>query len=212
MEVINTFIEKLYGWKLEYQEEWNTDLVDYDTGTEQRNQLWERPKRHWVLPYRILIAANRDKLLELTSRAHGMFRVFLFEDPYDFACSLAECNITAAGGETTTQLIKTYYPAEVGEWTENKTRIQPSGIFPPVVKIDAATKTEGTHFTLDDDTGIIDWTGGSVPNGALGAGEVVTANYQFYYPVRFDQDTYKETTIHTDTFKLKAIPIVEVIE
>lgn len=212
MEVINTFVGKLFGWDLRYREEWFTDLVDYDTGKEQRNQVWERPKRHWILPYNVLLATYRNKLIELCSRAKGMANVFLFEDPYDYECALTECSITAVGGETTTQLIKTYYVNETEKWNENKTRIQPSNIFAPIVKIDAAVKTEGTHFTLDDDTGIIDWTGGSSPNGALGAGEVVTANYQFYCPVRFDRDVYEETTIYSSIWNMGDIPIIEVIE
>lgn len=212
MEVINTFIGKLFGYNLRYRPEWFTDVVDYDTGKEQRNQIWERPKRHWVLPYKALLREYRDKLEELFGRAKGMCNVFLFEDPYDFECALAECVITAVGGETTTQLIKSYYPNEAETWDENKTRIQPSSIFAPIVKIDAAVKTEGTHFTLDDDTGIIDWTAGSSPNGVLGAGEVVTANYRFYYPVHKEEDDYSETTIYSDVFNMGDIPIVEVLE
>lgn len=212
MEVINTFVSRLFGHDLRYQEEWSTDLVAYDTGKEQRNQIWQRPRRHWVLPYNVLLVEHRSKLKELCSRAKGMYNVFLFEDPYDYECALTECSITAAGGETTTQLIKTYYGGETETWNENKTRIQPSGIFPPIVKIDAAVKTEGTHFTLDDDTGIIDWTGGGTPNGALGAGEVVTAQYQFYCPVRFDKDIYDESTIYIGVWNMGDIPIIEVIE
>lgn len=212
MEVINTFIGKLFGYNLRYEEEWLTDLVDYDTGKEQVNQIWERPKRHWILPYNVLLRAHRDKLLELFSRAKGKYNIFLFEDPYDFECALTECSITAAGGETTTQLIKTYYGDETETWDENMTRIQPVSNFPPVVKIDAAVKTEDTHFTLDDDTGIIDWTGGGSPNGALGAGEVVTANYRFYRPIRKDNDRYNESTIFDGVFNMGDIPIVEVLE
>jgi uncharacterized protein (TIGR02217 family) len=212
MEVINTFIGKLFGWDLRYRQEWATDLVDYDTGKEQRNQIWERPKRHWVLPYNALITTYRNKLIELCSRAKGMYDIFLFEDPYDYECALTECVITAVGGETSTQLIKTYYYDETEKWDENKTRIQPSNIFAPIVKIDNVVKTEGTHFTLDDNTGIIDWTGGSAPNGVLVTDEVVTANYRFYCPVRFDRDTYEESTIASGTWNMGDIPIVEVIE
>jgi uncharacterized protein (TIGR02217 family) len=212
MEVINTYIGKLFGYNLRLRQEWFTDVVDYDTGKEQSNQVWERPKRHWILPYNAMLRAYRDKLLELHSRAKGKHTVFLFEDPYDFMCALTECSITAVGGETTTQLIKSYYPGEAETWDENMTRIQPGDIFPPVVKIDAATKTEDTHFTLDDDTGIIDWTGGGSPNGALGAGEVVTANYYFYRPVKFDTDSYEESTIYNSIFNMGDIPIREIIE
>lgn len=212
MEVINTFIGKLFGYDLRLRQEWSTDLVDYDTGKEQTNQVWERPKRYWVLPYNTMLREYRDKLLELFSRAKGRYTVFLFEDPYDYKCALTECSVTAVGGETTTQLIKSYYPGESETWDENMTRIQPSGVFPPIVKIDAAVKTEGTHFTLDDDIGIIDWTGGGSPNGALGAGEIVTANYYFYRPVKFDTDIYEESTIYDSILNMGDVPIREIIE
>ncbi len=210
--MINTFIGKLFGYDLRFKQEWSTDVVDYDTGKEQTNQVWERPKRHWVLPYNVMLREYRDKLFELSNRAKGRHVVFLFEDPYDYECALTECSITAAGSETTTQLIKSYYPNETETWDENMTRIQASSILPPVVKIDAAVKTEDTHFTLDDDTGIIDWTGGSAPNGALGAGEVVTASYRFYRPVKFDTDSYEESTIYDSIFNMGDIPIREIIE
>jgi uncharacterized protein (TIGR02217 family) len=206
MEVINTFIGKLFGYNLRYNEEWFTDLVDYDTGKEQRNQVWERPKRHWILPYNVLLVEYRNKLKELCSRAHGIYNVFLFADPYDYKCVLADCSITAITDQVLFQLVKTYYNGETEEWTENKTRIQSSTIFQPIIKVDGATKIEDTDYTLNDDTGEV--TFGAAP----GAGKVITANYQFYCPVRFDREAYEETTIWKDVFNMGDIPIVEVIE
>lgn len=206
MEVINTFIGKLFGYDLRYRQEWFTDLVSFDTGKEQRNQVWSRPKRHWILPYNVLLKAYRDKLLELCSRAKGIYNIFLFEDPYDYECALADCSITAVAAQVDFQLIKTYYGSESETWDENKTRIQPGTIFPPVVKVDSVTKTEGVDYTLDDDTGIV--TFGAAP----GAGKVITANYYFYCPVRLDDDMYSETTIYSGIFNMGDIPIVEVIE
>jgi len=206
MEVINTFIGKLFGYNLQYQEEWSTDLVSYDTGKEQRNQIWERPKRHWVLPYTTLLIEYRDKLKELCSRAKGMYNVFLFEDPYDYWCTLSECSITAIAAQVDFQLVKTYYSGTAQAWTENKTRIQPGTIFPPVVKVDGVAKIEDTDYSLDDDTGIV--TFGAAP----GAGKVITANYRFYCPVHKEDDIYEETTIYSGILNMGDIPIIEVIE
>lgn len=206
MEVINTFIGKLFGYDLRYRPEWKTDVVDYDTGLEQRNQIWERPKRHWILPYNVMLREFRDKLLELFSRAKGKANVFLFEDPYDYQCSLTECSITAIADQTNFQLVKEYYGSTSEAWTENKTRIQPSEIFPPIVKVDGVTKTEGVDYTLDDDTGIVAF--GVAP----GVGKVITANYYFYCPVRFDTDDYEELTIYRSILSMGDLPIVEVIE
>ena len=191
--------------------EWRTDKVQYDSGKEQRNQILEQPIRHWRVNWEVLDQAARDKVVELFNRARGSFETFLYTDSDDFQVELTESIVTAAGGETTTQLIKNYHVGETETWPENKKDIVPSGTFAPVVKIDAATKTEGTEFTLSDTTGIIDWTGGSAPNGALGAGEVVTAQYQFYFRVRFVEDTHLDMQFAATPLWESELEIVEVI-
>ena len=206
MEVINTYLSKLFGYNLQYQEEWATDLITFDTGKEQRNQIWERPKRHWVLPYNVLQSYHRDKLKELCSRAKGIYNVFLFEDPYDYQCTLAECSITAIAAQVLFPLIKTYYGDKSETWSETKTRIQPATIYPPIVQVDNVTKLRDTDYTLDDDTGVV--TFGAAP----GVDKVITAAYRFYCPVRKEDDNYSETTIYKGVWNMGDIPIVEVIE
>ena len=191
--------------------EWRTDVVTFDgTPKEQRNQIFERPRRRWFINWPIVELASRHKIVELFHRAKGRYNTFLYKDRHDYACALTECSVTAVGGETTTQLIKTYYPGETEEWNENKIDIMPSSVFAPIIKIDAAVKTEGTHFTLSDTTGIINWAGGTSPNGALGAGEVVTANYQFYFRVRFDMDIYEDLQGSYEFFQSNPM-LIEVI-
>ena len=206
MEVINSFIGKLFGRNLQYSEQWATDLVSFDSGREQRNQLWEQPIRHWTLTYDVLAAVPRNLLAELFRRAKGRYTVFLFEDPNDYECGLTECSITAIAAQVNFQLIKTYYGASAQTWNENKTRIQPSTEYAPIIKVDAVAKTEGVDFTLNDDTGII--TFGAAP----GVGKVITADYRFYYPVRFDLDVYDETTLVQDLWSMGGIPLIEVLE
>lgn len=191
--------------------EFVTDVVGYDSGKEQRNQIMVQPKRHWLINWEMMDQAARDKLLELYQRAKGRYDDFLFADRWDYACGLTDWSFTAVGGETTTQLGKTYYVGETEAWTEDKTKIQPSAKFAPIVKIDGAVKTEGVNFTLDDTTGIIDWTGGGAPFGALTAGEVVTASYQFYFKVRFSEDVHRDIMNHARLWIAAPVSIVEVI-
>ena len=68
------------------------------------------------------------------------------------------------------QLIKEYYGSTAEAWTEDKTRIQPREVFAPVIKLDGVVKVEATDFTLDDESGIVDFT----LMGAPGAGVVLT--------------------------------------
>jgi uncharacterized protein (TIGR02217 family) len=189
--------------------EFVTDQVGYDSGKEQRNQIMTQPKRRWQINWTLLDLAARDKLLELYQRAKGRYEDFLYADRWDFETALTDWSYTAAGGETTTQLQKTYYIGETEAWTEDKTKIQPSTEFAPVIKIDAVTKTEGVDFTLDDTTGIIDWSAGAV--GALVAGEVVTANFYFYFKVRFENDIHIDTMREARLWSAAPLAIVEVI-
>ena len=89
----------------------------------------------------------------------------------------------------------------------------PGSIFAPVVKIDGVTKIEGTHFLLDDTTGIIDWndSGLLAPVGSLGAGEKVTANYRFYFRVRFDDDSHTDLEHQIDFWSYDNLRLIEVM-
>lgn len=195
--------------------EWASDVVTFDgTPKEQRNQLFEQPRRRWFLNWSLLNLAARHKIVELFCRARGRVDDFLYRFRYDYSCTLTECIITAVGGETTTQLIKTYYPGEDESWDEDKKDIMPSGVFAPVVKIDGVTQVEDTNFTLDDTTGIIEWDTSTLPNpvGSLGAGEVVTANYQFYFRVRFGMDMYEDVQRNYEYFEFRGLPLIEVFD
>jgi uncharacterized protein (TIGR02217 family) len=197
---IEAFVAPDYGLTLPVRKEftWATDVISYGL-TEQRNQLWSRPRRLWHINYAGLKTAARDKLDELFGRAAGRYRLFNILDRHDYACGLTDWSYTAAGGETTVQLAKDYYGSETETWQENKIAIVPGTTYAPTVKLDAATFTEGTEYTLDDTTGIIDFASGSAPNGALSAGEVVTADYRFFFKVRFLSDTHLDNLIRTQT-------------
>jgi uncharacterized protein (TIGR02217 family) len=198
--VITDFIGAEYGeqYPVKMRKRWKTDVAPYDgPGQEQRNQIYEQPVRYWFPNWQVLTKPDRDKFNELFDRARGQYDTFLWRERDDFACGLTDWDHTAVAGETSTQLQKTYFKGETQAWTEDRKEIMPSGIYAPTVTLDGVVKTEDTHFTLDDTTGLIDWTGGSAPNGAMAGGEIIRADYQFYFRVRFTTD------IHTD---LQAIP------
>lgn len=191
--VIPDFVGAEYGQqypvKMEFR--WMTDVAAFDApGKEQRNQIYEQPIRQWFLNYQALTRADRDKFNELFNRAKGQYDTFLLRERDDFLCTLSDWEYAAVAAETSTQLQKTYYKGETEAWTEDKKDIMPGGIYAPTVTLDNVTKTEDTHFTLDDSTGLIDWTSGSAPNGAMTGGEIIRADYQFYFRVRFTTDSH----------------------
>ena len=208
MELVITIqASKKYNYPLRMRSEWRTDVVNYDSsGVEQRNQVWSKPRRSWALPYSVLTLTQRNELFELAQRAKGRTSTFLFEDPYDHECLISDCSITAIAAQVDFQLDKDYYPGETETWTENKIKIQPSTIYQPYIEVDGAAQVEGggDDYTLDDTTGIVTF------GGAHGAGAVITANYYFYYKVRFVSDAYVERTMSSDRINLGTIPIIEV--
>lgn len=188
---------------------WATDVVSKGL-KEQRNQRWSRPKREWLINWQALKITERTSLLELFNRAAGRYRTFkLLEVPPDgdFECAITECSITAAAAQVEFQLIKTYSDGETEEWNENKVKIVPSTTFAPVVKVDNVTKVEDTDFTLDDETGIVDFT----LMGAPGDGAVVTANYRFYFEVRFADDKYRDIRNIPNHWQAEGIHLIEVV-
>ena len=194
--VLSDYVDPDYGLKYPVEMEfiWATDVVSYGL-KRQADQLWSRPKRRWPVKWAGLKEAARGRLNEIFNRAAGRYRTFLWSDRTDYACGLTDWSYSAAAGETATQLQKTYHIGEAEAWTEDKKAIVPGTTYAPTIKLDGVTKTEGTHFTLDDTTGLIDWTAGSAPNGALAGGEVVTADYRFYFTVAFESDVHRDRLI-----------------
>ena len=170
--------------------EWVPDLVSYDSRKEQRNQILSRPVRHWFLNWDILDQGARDKLIELFQRAKGRFDTFLFTDREDFLANTI--TIATDGVAATYQLIQEYYNGETEAWDENKKDIVPGGTFAPVITHDIdGAQTEvaagpvANEFTLDDQTGILIWSGGNEPSAGI-----LTCTFQFYFRVRFDFDQH----------------------
>jgi len=185
---------------------WSTDVVQYDNRVRQANQINNSPMRRWWLNYKYLTETNRDKIIELFNRAAGQYQTFKLKDRWDYAATYSECSITAEAAQVEFQLIKTYYPGESQEWDENKTLIVPSATYTPTVKVDNVAKTEGVDFTLDDNTGIVDFT----LMGAPGAGAVITADYQFYFKVAFQTDSWVDLMTHAGLWDGSQLAIVEV--
>jgi uncharacterized protein (TIGR02217 family) len=206
IEIIN-YVNATYGRQYPAQRifEWATDVVA--TGRiSQRNQLWSQPRRHWLINWSALNIEERNRLLEVFNRAAGQYRTFkLLESGSDgdYECSLSQCSITAIAGQVDFQLIKTYYSGETEEWAEDKKKIVPGTTFPPVIKVDGALKTEGVDYTLDDDTGIV--TFGAAP----GDGKIITANYRFYFQVRFAIDQYEDNRNIPDHWNYEGLHLIE---
>ena len=81
--VINDFIAIAATHPVSKTLNWHTDLVRYDSGKEQRNQVRESPTKMWELGWSIMTTAQRNQAIELYGRAKGRFNTFQFRDPQE---------------------------------------------------------------------------------------------------------------------------------
>jgi len=96
---------------------------------------------------------------------------------------------------------------------EEKTSLKPvAGNFTPetttlAVYVDGALKTLTTHYTVDETTGIITFTGGNIP----GADAVVTWSGEFHIPVAFEKDNLDISMDAFEAGTLQDITITELL-
>jgi len=100
-------------------------------------------------------------------------------------------------------LYSQYYAGESYSISEPKCDIQPDS---QEVKVDGITKTEGVHYTLDDAEGVVMFLSDYTPTD----GQVITATFDFYYRVRFVDDSFEDSNIHGDLHNPVTIAIQEI--
>lgn len=194
---------------------WATEVVTTDGGHEFRNQPWAYPLHDYDVAYGVKTIADLETLVAAFHGARAMLNGFRYVDPLDSKSCARDSSPSytdqtivesATGGETTAQLIKTY---SYGGVTLDRKITRPYGTVS--LGINGTEKTEDTHFTVDKTTGVIDFTGGSSPNGALTATDTVTAGYTFHVPVRFDTNTMP-ITLQEYTYGSASVPLTEIRE
>jgi uncharacterized protein (TIGR02217 family) len=193
--------------------EWKTDVVGYDSGREQRNQIFSQPIRHWPINWQAMDEASRNRFIELFHRSRGMTRTFLFRDWDDYRANGIE--IETNGVATEYQLIKEYYPSEIESWTEDKKDIAPTSVFAPIVIHNVngvQTRTllnppaAANQFFLDDRTGVMIWRAASPPSSGI-----LNVTFEFYFRVRFADDRHTDLMWTQDYWRSDGVELVEVI-
>ena len=160
-----------YGWQ--GGPEFNTRIVTLRNGHERRNAQWDQVRHRFVLPLQnIKDQAYLTELKAFFLAMRGQTHSFLVKDWSDYQAS-GESLGNAPSGKTAVQLqkVSTFGSAS---YTRKITKPK-SGA---VIYQDGSAKSG----TLDTTTGLFtpdtDWT----------EGEALTADFEFYIPVRFASD------------------------
>lgn len=176
---------------------YRTSIASSKGGGEHRNAEWGSARRMWILQTG---GRLKDELVEelemLFHEVAGAHLPFVFKCKRDFnhwqiSSSTAAILIGTGDGSTTTFQLRKLY----GSGANQKERDITNPISGTVeIYVNGVLQTENTDLTIDYDTGMVTFTGGS-PAVPPGNGLAITAKFQFRNRVRFASDDLDENAL-----------------
>ncbi|NBX02704.1 MAG: TIGR02217 family protein [Alphaproteobacteria bacterium] len=178
--------------------EYSTDVVITQSGHEQRNSNWSAARASYNVAHGVKTQAQLDALIAFFRARKGRAIGFRFKDWTDFSVT-GQVLGEGDGVRTAFQLIKTYDSGAVQEM-----RI----ISKPVA---ATVKIYLGGILQDEEDYVLNTSTGLVMFDAPPAdGVVVSADFEFDVPVRFDTDRLSATLDAYGVHSWHDIPLVEV--
>ena len=183
-----------------------TEIVTTASGHEERNTRWADSKRRYNAGFGVKSLNDIHEVVAFFEERRGRLHAFRWKDHADFKSCAPQDAIAATdqaigvgdGATATFQLVKRY-----GTGLRDHVRVISKPVAGSVVI--AVNGTTTANFTLDAATGLITFSGGSIP----GTGAEVTAGFAFDVPVRFDTD---QLSINLTNFAAGDIPEIPVVE
>jgi uncharacterized protein (TIGR02217 family) len=183
-------------------QEFNTTIGAGNTGYEARNQNWVNPRRRYEITAGQKSKAQHQTLLGFFNARKGKFRSFLLYDWSDFDVTGQSIG-TGTGGALTLQLKKTY--ADAANPTDRTIKKPKNGTVK--IYVNAVLQVEGVDYTVSYTLGTITFLVGHYPAG----GAAVTADFEFYTPVRFDADKPDFVIEPGNIYTWNSVPMLEVL-
>lgn len=177
--------------------EFNTSVTTTFGGFEQRNVNWQKARGRWDVSTGIKNKVDMDAVQAFFRARFGKAYGFRFKDWADYQ-AVGQNLGTGNGTQTAFQLTKTYTSGGNSYAREIKKPV--SG----TVKIYLNAVLQGSGYTVDLTTGVVTFT------AAPGAGIIVSADFDFDVPARFDTDQLSVRADGPGIFVWDAIPIVEI--
>lgn len=178
--------------------EYSTDIVITHGGYEQRNVNWSQARAKYNVAHGVKTQSQLDALIAFFRARKGRAVGFRFKDWSDYKVT-AQVIGTGNGTNTAFQLVKTYISGGI---TETLTITKP--VVGTVNVYIAGVLQTSTAYALDTTTGIITFT------TAPASSAIITADFQFDVPARFDTDTLSAKLDSYGVNSWSNIPILEV--
>ncbi len=176
---------------------WSTKIQRSASGRELRAAYYSAPLWKISLSYEVLRSgalAELQTMVGFFNARRGSFDSFLYSDPEDHLVVNQAFGIAAAG-QTQYQLVRTY-----GGHVDPVLAPKLSGDGAVVISVNGVPQTAGTHYTLGVD-GLVTFL------TPLTAGHVLSWSGEFYYRVRFVQDSADFDNFLHQLWALKKIEI-----
>lgn len=177
--------------------EYSTDIIMIQSGYEQRNINWSAARARYNVAYGVRTQPQLDALIAFFRARKGRADGFRFKDWTDYKTT-AQTIATGNGSTTVFPLIKTYVS---GSTSETRTIAKPvAGTIN--IYLDGVLQTSGV--TVSTLTGLVTFT------AAPANGKIITADFEFDVPVRFDTDRLSASLDSYGISSVHDIPLVEI--
>jgi len=175
-----------------------TRISSLKSGKENREILWSSARAEYQIDYNSISKEESKKVLSFFAGRMGKAYAFRFKDWNDFEASNQKLG-SGDGVKTKFQLIKTYgdeqnyYERKISKPVESTVKIF----------VDNVEQNENSDFQLDYTNGILDFS------AAVAQNAIVTAQFEFDVPVRFENDVL---LIKTDSYTSSTIRNIRLLE
>lgn len=174
-----------------------TLVSESESGREQRYQKWLRPKRTFKVTLRARNVSETDDIWRFYTRHKGKFDTFLFQSPNENPVT-AE---TVGSGDGTKTV---FYLGKDVDMTTGDLIVTPGSAVVTRSIGGTGDYLSFTAFTIDEAVGQI------TTNATFPSGDVMRANYNFRYRVRFEEDQLSRSAFATNLWDT-GLGLIEVI-
>ncbi len=174
-----------------------TEIVQTDSGAEYRNIRWGQARAEYNVAYGVRDADQLTSLIAMFRVVHGRAHGFRYKDWDDYQAD-GDLIGTGDNSEKNFQLIKSY---TYGSYTVYRTVKKPVAGTTRIY-LDGVEQLSG--WSIVTTTGIVTFV------SAPGVGVLITADFEFDVPVRFDID---RLSVNLDDYGLRSamnVPLIEV--
>jgi len=178
--------------------EYSTDVVITNSGGEARNQNWNLPRARYQVGHGVKSMDQLKKLIAFFRARKGRAFGFRFKDWADYIAT-GQAVGTGDGANTSWQLYKTY--TDDAGYTEQRKITKPVN---GTVKVYVDGVLQTTGYSVDYATGVLAFY------VAPAAGAIITADFEFDIPARFDSDKMEVNIKDFNVYSWDSVEVVEI--